>query len=644
MKQVSVDNAAQIVGVSTATIRNWTKAGHICPASTRPLTFLEESVLNLKKRIYSSEFTRLKNRANKAASETKFFPDEYANNSSLALHIEQISSCVKENGFALEPTMFLCALHLLVDKGEVSQSKNNDPFDLESCHSWARQSVKNVMTDWRSSLKIENKIQYSLLLGLLSPHDEDDYLGLLYQCISSEGAKSEQGSYYTPTKLVTDSLSHIKSPITTFLDPCCGTGKFLIQAAEAFELEPVNILGFDLDQVATNLARINLLLAYRDKDFMPNIHCMDSLSELATGEIFCETNNLLGSIDAIATNPPWGAYKNDSIKRRLSETITTGETFSLFLEKSICLLRKGGQLSFILPESILKIKTHSDIRSLIFNETRINVISLLGRQFTGVYTPVIRLDLIKEAPDENWLVTIENGQGLHQIAQSRFKTNDNLTFDIHIKSNDEVLLDRIYSVEHTTLSGNAEWALGIVTGDNKKYIKITRDSWDEPIYRGSDIHPYRLGDSCSYIRFEPERFQQVANVKYYRAPEKLIYKFISKRLVFAYDDKQSLSLNSANVLIPRIPGMSIKVALAFLNSSIFQYIFMKKFSTHKVLRGDLEKLPFPRIDADIHNTIENLADAAIAGDEYVEKLRRTIFQAFRLSEHDASIINNALNG
>ena len=217
MKQVSVDNAAQIVGVSTATIRNWTKAGYICPASTRPLMFLEESVLNLKKRINSSEFTRLKTRANKAASETIFFPDEYANNSSLVWHIEQINSCVKKNGFALEPTIFLCALHLLVDKREVSQSKNNDPFDLESCHSWARQSVKNVMTGWRSSLKIENKIQYNILLKLLSPHDEDDYLGLLYQSISSEGAKSEQGSYYTPTKLVTDSLSHIKRSITIFL-------------------------------------------------------------------------------------------------------------------------------------------------------------------------------------------------------------------------------------------------------------------------------------------------------------------------------------------------------------------------------------------------------------------------------------------
>lgn len=644
MKQISIDGVAQIIGVSKATIRNWTKAGYICPASTHPLMFLEDSIFDLKKKINSSRFARLKTRANKVASESSFFPEEYANDSSLAWYVEQIVSCVKKNEFAIEPTIFLCALQLLADKGEVFQSKNIDPFDLECCHSWARQSVKNVMTVWRDSLKIEPTIKYSLLYKFLSPYEADDYLGLLYQSISSEGVKSRQGSYYTPTKLVSDALSHIKCPITTFLDPCCGTGKFLIQASTTFQLEPSNILGFDLDPIATNIAKVNLLLAYRDKDFIPRIYCMDSLLDLATGEIFCDTNKFLGSIDAIATNPPWGAYKNNSTKKKLSEKIVSGETYSLFLEKSIHLLRNGGQLSFILPESILKIKIHSDIRSLIFSETKINTISLLGRQFTGVYTPVIRLDLTRETPSKDWLVTIEHGQNFYQVAQSRFRLNDNFTFDIHVKANDEELLDRIDSVEHITLAGNAEWALGIVTGDNKKYIKTTSGLGYEPIYRGSDVCPYRLRDSWSYIHFEPERFQQVADVKYYRAPEKLIYKFISKSLVFAYDAKQSLSLNSANVLIPRIPRMSIKVVLAFLNSNIFQYIFMKKFSTHKVLRGDLEKLPFPQIDTDTHNTIEHLVDIAIAGDENFENLHRIIFQAFGLNEQDASIINNALNG
>ena len=644
MRHISVDNAAQIVGVSTATIRNWAKAGHINPAFIRPLMFFEETVFDLKNRINSSELAKLKTRANKKSSAACFFPEEYSNNASLARNIEKIISCCKANRFAIEPTMYLCALHLLAAKGEVTQAQNANPFDLKSCHSWTRQSVKKIMTDWLLALKMENGSDYSLLYETLSSADEDDYLGLLYQSMTSEGTKSHQGSYYTPTRIVNDSLAQLQGPIGSFLDPCCGTGKYLSQAAKLFKLKPENIFGFDLDLVATRIAKINLLLAYPNREFMPNIHCLNSLTELATGEMFCETNHLSGSMDAIATNPPWGAHKNASINENLSSTLTTGETFSLFLEKSIRLLRNGGQLSFLLPDSFLKIKTHSDIRSLVFNETKIRKIALLGRQFSGVFTPIIRLDLVKEKAHGNWLVTIENGTDSHQIEQHRFGLNENLSFDIHIKSNDEDLLERIYSVKHTTLKDNADWALGIVTGDNHKFIKNMDDSGTEPVYRGSDINYYRLGVPCSHINFKPELFQQVANIKYYRAAEKLLYKFISKTLVFAYDDRQRLSLNSANVLIPRIPGMSIKVALAFLNSDVFQYIFMKKFSTHKVLRGDLEKLPFPDIDAKTHGLIEYLADAAIAGETDTGLLRKTIFQTFSLDGNDAFIIENALKG
>ncbi|MCL4758035.1 MAG: N-6 DNA methylase [Rhodocyclaceae bacterium] len=646
MKQVSVDNAAQIIGVSSATIRNWAKAGYINPTSTRPLSFLEESVLNLKEQIGSEAFLRLTTRANKAAASNNFFPEEYAINAALLSHITKISEYLKEEGLDIELVMFLAALHLLADKGEVVLPRGTDElFDLNNCTSWRRQSVKEVMFGWMASLDVGKSTKsYCRLPELFFPHEEEDYLGLLYQSVSSEGCKSELGSYFTPTKLVMDSLAHIKAPVKTFLDPCCGTGKFLIHAAQTFSLEPENVLGFDIDRIAIHVAKVNLLLAYSDQEFLPRIYRMDSLSELATGEMFCETNNLMGSIDAIATNPPWGAYKNSAAKGHLSGAIRSGETFSLFLEKSIRLLRDGGQLSFILPESILKIRAHSDIRALLLNETTITTIALLGRQFTGVYTPVIRLDVFKERPSDQWMVRVEHDGTSHNVLQSRFDRNENVTFDIQIKSHEEDLLERIYSVEHLTLAGNAEWALGIVTGDNKKHVLDMPGPGTEPVFRGSDIYPFFLGEPNSHICFAPEQYQQVASEKYYRASEKLLYKFISKKLVFAYDDKQCLSLNSANILIPAIADMDMKVVLAFLNSNVFQYIFTKKFSTHKVLRGDLEKLPFPRLSRSTHDAIEHLVDVAIASRRAPEELQEIIFGAFNLDAEDSALITDVIQG
>ena len=146
----------------------------------------------------------------------------------------------------------------------------------------------------------------------------------------------------------------------------------------------------------------------------------------------------------------------------------------------------------------------------------------------------------------------------------------------------------------------------------------------------------------SFVHFTPSAFQQVAQERFFRVPEKLIYKFISKKLVFAYDDKQCLTLNSANILIPSIPGMSIKTVLAFLNSEVFQYIFKKKFSTHKVLRGDLEKLPFPWIDIEIQNTLERLVSSALCNRSAPEKLEELIFSVFCLNEKEVSVIKQTI--
>lgn len=641
---VSVDYAAQMIGVSSATVRNWAKLGQICPVSTRPLLFLQESVMNLKNQIGSASFEKLKTRANKLGSTNHFLPEEYAENQNLITHISNIVSYVKEKRLEIGAVMLLASLRFLEASGEVNKTKNSSPFKLESYTSWARNSVKSVIAEWMSAFD-NNTVyatEYNHIYELIIPQEGDDYLGLLYQSIFSEGNKSEQGSYYTPSQLVEESLSHIVSPIKTFMDPCCGTGKYLLLAAKKFHLAPENIFGFDCDSIAVNITKINLLLAYKEKEFKPNIKCIDSLSELATGEMFCETNELLGRIDAIATNPPWGAYKNLKSKSAYYGKVKSGETFSMFLEKSIKLLRIGGRLSFILPESLLKVKVHSDIREVILNETKISTISMLGRRFTGVFSPVIRLDLIKEPALDSWFVSVEqNGKSEH-IEQERFNKNDQFTFDVAVGSDEEYILKKIYSNNHVTLAKNAEWALGIVTGDNKKHLIDKKIEGTEAVFRGSDVCEYYLGEPKSFIKFTPSIFQQVAPERFFRATEKLIYKFISSKLAFAYDDKQCLTLNSANILIPSIPCMSIKVALAFLNSTVFQYIFEKKFSTHKVLRGDLEKLPFPLIEIELQKQIESHVDSAIINQKTPSELEALIFSAFKLDSDDILIIKQTV--
>lgn len=642
MSKVSLHEAAKLMGISSATLRNWVKAGHLQPASARPLLLWEDAVLDLKNKIGRGFWPKLQTRANKANSATQRLPEEYTEDSGLITHIAGLMAALKGKRLAIETAVFYAALRFLHMNGEVQPIDHPDPLAHLAAWSWTRKSMQDVLLEWHTTLPTALP-HTPHLYEQITPYASDDFLGLFYQALLREGDKSEQGAYYTPTPLVQDSLSAMDGRgVQTFLDPCCGSGNYLLQAAQTFNLEPQNIYGFDKDRIAVFIARINLLLAFKGKEFSPPIFCLDSLLELATGDILCSTNHLLGKVDAIATNPPWGAAKNVPHKTLFSSRVKSGETFALFLERSLQLLRHGGQLSFLLPESFLKIKTHADIRAIILGETQITQIALLGRPFSAVFTPVIRLDLVKRPPVENGAIVITQNSKSDTVLQERFKHNTAFAFDIATGSHEAYLLQKMMAVPHETLAHHAAWALGIVTGDNQKYLLHTPAEGAEPIFRGSDVVAYGLKEPKTFIHFTPQQFQQVAPERLFRVPEKLIYKFISKKLVFAYDDQQRLTLNSANLLIPALPHLSLKVVLGFLNSTAVQYLFQKKFATHKVLRGDLEKLPFPFIDPTTHALIENLVERALVGQNVSAELDDIIFSTFELNAEDIFIIKQAI--
>ncbi len=204
-------------------------------------------------------------------------------------------------------------------------------------------------------------------------------------------------------------------------------------------------------------------------------------------------------------------------------------------------------------------------------------------------------------------------------------------------------MDKMFSVRHRTLAGHAEWALGIVTGDNGRCVLDAPCAGSEPVLRGRDVFKFVPRAARRHIVFRPEAFQQVAPERFFRAPEKLIYRFVSDRLVFAYDNRGMLTLNSANILIPRLPDLPLKAALAFLNSRVFQYIFSKRFQTRKILRGDLETLPFPLLSsAQIRALVEQVELCMGGDDKPAAELDRMIFDIFGLTAAEAEVLEERL--
>ena len=638
---LNIGNVADILGISTATVRNWIKSGQLPTYNkNNNRCFYRADVEKIQSKLLSGELEKLNKRANKIKAKRTFIPEEHIKTQTKLDEINHVINFIQKNNIKTTIALFLLSLNLL-KKEKILLAINFQDIEKDKNLLFTNKQIQEEIKLWLLDIGIENiKAHFSFLLDCKLP-EQRDILGLFYQSLLVEGKKSQSGSYYTPSNIVNDIVKDYVKKDSKVLDPCCGTGQFLLAMADIVE-NPLNIYGIDYDKISVRIARLNILIRFKQRHFVPNIFCKNTLFDVGNDDLFNFHNKKdIKDFNVVATNPPWGVhFSKAEIKRlkKLHPQITSFESFSYFLIKSLNLLGFSGVLSFILPESILNVRTHKDIREVLLKTVQIKKVIYLNRIFKNVFTPVIRLDLEKNIKKIKQ-TAIHNINKKYKVQQIKWLSNHDFIFDIHSNKFDSQIIDKIYKTKHTTLKNKASWALGIVTGNNKKFIKAENKPSFEPIYKGKDIKKFILDKPSSYIQFQPESFQQVAPEEKYRAKEKLIYKFISKNLIFAYDNHKRLTLNSANILIPEIPDYPIKVIASLFNSSVYQFLFQKKFSSIKVLRSHIEELPLPLWNKKTFSEITKLADKVIQNRIKFQELDNYITNKFSLSEKEKDYIN-----
>jgi len=608
-KYIDLQQVSSLLGVSSATVKNWIKYNYLKPQRRdAKLVFRATDVENLKAKIISGEIDRLNKRANKQDSQITFIPDEYVDDGEVVKFTQTLIMECKQKKLTRDRVLYSLILNLL---------RNNGLIDKKFI---PRNKFIQVELDWWD----KRSGGYYLPFVNIDLPEANDILGLIYQSLTTEGDKAEGGAYYTPKKIVDEIVDMYLKEDSLVLDPCCGTGQFLLSTAKRVK-DPSKIWGFDIDEIAVRLARLNLMLYFDDKDFTPNIYHKNSLT-LDNHSLSSLNNTKIPQFDLVITNPPWGVHfsKEQNIElKSIFPEIESGEAFSYFIKQGLNLLKKKGVLSFILPESILNIKVHKDIRSILIKNNSIKKIKYLGRVFKNVFTPVIRLDVFKVDPSLKNTIEAEKNDIKYLVNQHSFQDDEDFILSVFTDKQDITLFDKVYSVKHITLKDKADWALGVVTGNNAKYVSYEKTETNEPVVTGKEVKRFLTITPSKYITFEPDQFQQVAAEYKYRAKEKLFYKFISKELVFAYDNKQILSLNSANILIPKIENYPIKTILALFNSSLYQFLYQKKFGAIKILKSDIEKLPLPIIDEDVHKKIDIMVSKLVDNTQQVNDRKKT---------------------
>ncbi|MBQ3817918.1 MAG: N-6 DNA methylase [Acetobacter sp.] len=422
-----------------------------------------------------------------------------------------------------------------------------------------------------------------------------------YEKSLSSSHKNKEGIYYTPLDVCRDFFSEIDIDIndgTRFCDPCCGSGNFIIAALEA-GISPKNITGFDVDPIAVEIAK------RRFYEYTGCTTCDIRVEDFL--EMSCVSEGNL-AFDIVMTNPPWGKKISRERRERISQQLGFTEakdTLALVLAKAMLTIKPCGYVGFLMPDAFFYVAAFRQVRELLL-DWRLTSLHDYGNIFSGVQAQAKSVIACKAKPFSHTLVTCKTKKSKHERLQESFKSNPESIINFEVDANESRVLMEMMSREHDTLKGRASWGLGIVTGNNKKFIANVHHDGYIPVYKGSEINSKYLGRPTCFIPDDMTLYQQVAPRQLYESQEKLIYRFICSELVFYFDTNKTYILNSANMLVveKNFP-VNMKKLSAYLNSKIISWFHKKMFQTYKVLRSNLEQIP---IYSDFLNSTEKFCE------------------------------------
>ncbi len=262
---------------------------------------------------------------------------------------------------------------------------------------------------------------------------DSDLIGTIYNTYVERPEKKQKGQYYTPPQIVRYILDEsgyvsgpdIIGPNKRLIDPACGSGTFLVEAARrltsaygAVEGTPPrqlidrvrdNLYGFDLNPFACYLAEVNLLIQVLDLVKLaldgktpPNlqrfhVYNVDALAPSSGVLYFARANTLMAEemdvVDRIkgrqdeyqagfgwvVANPPYGAGLTDNYKLSLREwwpSVFYGkpDSYVFFFALGLKLLGANGRLGFITPNTYLMGTNTARLREQLLTAGRITQI------------------------------------------------------------------------------------------------------------------------------------------------------------------------------------------------------------------------------------------------------------------------------
>lgn len=190
--------------------------------------------------------------------------------------------------------------------------------------------------------------------------------------------KKNKGIFYTDIELAEKIIDFLEIPKDSIiLDPCCGTGNFLVAAKnQGYQ----KTYGADIDKKAISLSKKNTNIT--------NLKVMDTLANKANDVL--SKFKLEEPVDVVIGNPPYVPIAKDIIIDTsdylfLREVKDSGSNlFIAALYRAFDLVKESGIISYVIPKNFLHVTSYKVLRKMILNEKQIISIVDIGENFKNV--------------------------------------------------------------------------------------------------------------------------------------------------------------------------------------------------------------------------------------------------------------------
>ena len=442
------------------------------------------------------------------------------------------------------------------------------------------------------------------------------------------------------------------------LDMSCGSGSFLIEAFDALdrflarergqsrggqtdvmdharrmEILTQCIYGVDKDEQAVAVAKLNLSLkVLHARDRLPmlnNIRVGDSLISGSPDELqaafgkdwkakkpfnweteFAEVMSK-GGFDVIVGNPPYGMLQPHNTDEKLLAYLNQKfevasfkiDMFHLFMERCLTVLRDGGYLGLIVPNTFITNVYTQKLRDLIASNCKViqivvssarffaeaevnNAVVVLQKESNVEARDANRISVVLDA-DEAFLTNQPSASQSHTVRQKGLIFLSSGSWNIRLSDATVEMIRRIQS--RSNLLGNiAKINRGLISGDRDKYFskKPKGKKW-LPIITGTDVNRYYIQEAKEFVHFEkPEGAGGCWDPQVHQA-NKLVIRQIGRYPIASYDTRPYCV--TGNIFTVRLAGdYAPQFILGILNSNFTQWLWQLLYGDFKAIFPELK--------------------------------------------------------